>query len=197
MATGHNAVLAPVANWNFPALTGAGALRSSANDMLTLLEAFLGYQETPLTPAMKTMLDVRRPAGPAKIGLAWFLLGESAWHGGGTEGFRSFAGYDPKAGTGAVVLSNAFSSSGIDDLAGHIWSPKAPLANPEPPMQRTGIPTDPRLWITTRGGINCRTAFSTSYSTARAFSRRLPRSAGSPSRGQCLRCLRRAKVFSS
>src|SRR5580658_5394975 len=105
MATGHNAVLAPVANWNFPALTGAGALRSSANDMLTLLEAFLGYQETPLTPAMKTMLDVRRPAGPAKIGLAWFLLGESAWHGGGTEGFRSFAGYDPKARTGVVVLS--------------------------------------------------------------------------------------------
>ena len=92
MATGHNADLAPVANWNFPALAGAGALRSSAIDMLTLLEAFLGYQETPLTAAMKTMLDVRRPAGPAKVGLAWFLLGEGAWHGGGTEGFRSFAG---------------------------------------------------------------------------------------------------------
>ncbi len=145
MATGHNAFLAPAANWNFPALTGAGALRSSANDMLTLLEAFLGYQETPLTPAMKTMLDVRRPAGPAKIGLAWFLLGESAWHEGGTEGFRSFAGYDPKAGTGIVVLSNAFSPSGIDDLAGHIWNPKAPLANPEPPMRHTGIPMDPDL----------------------------------------------------
>ena len=63
MATGHNAVLAPVANWDLPTLAGAGALRSSANDMLTFLEAFLGYKETPLAPAMKAMLEVRRPVG--------------------------------------------------------------------------------------------------------------------------------------
>src|SRR5579862_6898917 len=48
MATGHNGMLAPVANWDFRALAGAGALRSSANDMLTFLEAFLGYKESPL-----------------------------------------------------------------------------------------------------------------------------------------------------
>jgi D-alanyl-D-alanine-carboxypeptidase/D-alanyl-D-alanine-endopeptidase len=42
MATGHNTMLAPVANWDLPTLAGAGALRSSANDMLTFLEAFLG-----------------------------------------------------------------------------------------------------------------------------------------------------------
>src|SRR5262249_23511305 len=34
MATGHNALLAPVLNWDFPSLAGAGALRSTANDML-------------------------------------------------------------------------------------------------------------------------------------------------------------------
>ena len=65
MATGHNAMLAPVANWDLPTLAGAGALRSSANDMLTFLEAFLGYKESPLAPAMKAMLEVRRPAGQA------------------------------------------------------------------------------------------------------------------------------------
>ena len=65
MATGHNAMLAPVANWDLPTLAGAGALRSSANDMLTFLEAFLGYKESPLAPAMKAMLEVRRPAGKA------------------------------------------------------------------------------------------------------------------------------------
>ena len=43
LATGHNAMLAPAANWDFPTLAGAGALRSTANDMLTFLEAFLGY----------------------------------------------------------------------------------------------------------------------------------------------------------
>ncbi len=63
MATGHTAMLAPVANWDLPTLAGAGALRSSANDMLTFLEAFLGYKESPLAPAMKAMLEVRRPLG--------------------------------------------------------------------------------------------------------------------------------------
>ena len=73
MATGHNAMLAPAANWDLPTLAGAGALRSSANDMLTFLEAFLGYKESPLAPAMKAMLEVRRPVGKTKmeIGLAW------------------------------------------------------------------------------------------------------------------------------
>src|SRR3984957_8718726 len=73
MATGHTAMLAPAANWDFPTLAGAGALRSSANDMLTLLEAFLGYKESPLAPAMKAMLEVRRPAGQTEIGLGWLI----------------------------------------------------------------------------------------------------------------------------
>ncbi len=89
MATGHNAMLAPVANWDFPTLAGAGALRSSANDMLTFLEAFLGYRESPLAPAMKAMLEVTRPVGKTgfEIGLGWNILGEIVWHDGGTGGF--------------------------------------------------------------------------------------------------------------
>src|SRR4051794_35467212 len=82
MATGHNAMLIPVANWDLTTLAGAGALRSSANDMLTLLEAFLGYTESPLGPAMMATLGVRRPMGNTKfeIGLAWAIFGEVAWH---------------------------------------------------------------------------------------------------------------------
>jgi len=71
MATGHNAMLAPVSNWDFATLAGAGALRSSANDMLTFLEAFLGYRETPLAPAMKAMLEVRRPVGKTGFEMVW------------------------------------------------------------------------------------------------------------------------------
>jgi serine-type D-Ala-D-Ala carboxypeptidase/endopeptidase len=147
MATGHNLILAPTANWDLPTLAGAGALRSSANDMLTFLEAFLGYKETLLAPAMKAMLEVRRPVGQTKseIGLAWHILGDSAWHSGGTGGFRSFAGYDPKARTGVVVLSNAFTLSGVEDIGAHIWNRKVPLANPELPKQRTEIHLDPKL----------------------------------------------------
>jgi serine-type D-Ala-D-Ala carboxypeptidase/endopeptidase len=147
MATGHNAILAPAANWDLPTLAGAGALRSSANDMLTLLEAFLGYHETPLAPAMKAMLEVRRPVGKTKgeIGLAWHILGASAWHSGGTGGFRSFVGYDPTERIGVVVLANAFTLSGVDDIGGHIWNPKVPLGEPAPPKQHTEIHLDTEL----------------------------------------------------
>jgi CubicO group peptidase (beta-lactamase class C family) len=149
MATGHTAMLAPVAKLDLPTLAGAGALRSSANDMLTFLEAFLGYKQSPLAPAMKAMLEVRRPAGQTKIGLGWFIYStdgrEIAWHNGGTGGFRSFVGYDPKERVGVVVLSNASTSSGVDDIGLHLLNPKLPLANPEPPKQRTEIHIDPKL----------------------------------------------------
>ena len=150
MATGHNAFLAPVANWDFPTLAGAGALRSSANDMLTFLEAFLGYKESPLAPAMKAMLDVRRPIGNTKfkIGMGWGVFGAVAWHDGGTGGFRSFVGCDQKARTGVVVLSNTFTLSGVEDIGIHLLNPNLPLANPkplEPPKQHTEIRIDPKL----------------------------------------------------
>jgi serine-type D-Ala-D-Ala carboxypeptidase/endopeptidase len=147
MATGHNAMLAPAANWDLPTLAGAGALRSSVNDILTFLEAFLGYKESPLAPAMKAMLEVRRPVGKTgfEIGLGWNILGEIVWHDGGTGGFRSFIGYDPKARVGVVALSNAFTLSGVDDIAMQLLNPKAPLANLDPLKEHTGIPMDPRL----------------------------------------------------
>ena len=149
MATGHNAMLAPVANWHLPTLAGAGALRSSANDMLTLLEAFLGYQESPLAPSMKAMFDVRRPFGKRDIALGWTISSvhgrEIAAHDGGTGGFRSWIGCHPKERVGVVVLSNAFTSIGVFDIGIHLLDPKWPLANLQPPKQRAEIAIEPRL----------------------------------------------------
>jgi CubicO group peptidase (beta-lactamase class C family) len=147
MATGHNAMLAPVVNWDFPTLAGAGALRSSVNDMLTFLEAFLGYKESPLAPAMKTMFEVRRPV--AKIGLGWFVSSvhdrELAGHDGGTGGFRSWAGCDPAERVGVVVLANAATAIGVFDIGMHLLDPTWPLANPEPPTQHIEIQVEPEL----------------------------------------------------
>jgi CubicO group peptidase (beta-lactamase class C family) len=147
MATGHNSTLAPVANWNLPTLAGAGALRSSANDMLTFLEAFLGYRDSPLAPAMKATLEVRRPLGKANLGLAWFLFPmdgmEIAMHDGGTGGFCSFVGLDPKGGVGVVVLCNTFTPAGVADIGLHLLNPKVPLGNPDPPPPAISI--DPAL----------------------------------------------------
>lgn len=148
MATGHNAMLAAVANSELSTLAGAGALRSSANDMLTFLEGFLGYRESPLSPAMKATLEVRGIAGKAKIGLGWLFNStegkEIAMHDGGTGGFRSFIGLEPKARIGVVVLSNG-TRSGVEDIGLHLLNPKLPLANPEPPKEHTEIHIDPRL----------------------------------------------------
>ncbi len=59
LAAGHNAALQSVENWDSPTLPGAGALRSTANDLLTFLAANLGYTKSPLAPAMAAMLKVR------------------------------------------------------------------------------------------------------------------------------------------
>jgi len=61
------------------------------------------------------------------------------------KGFRSFVGYDPKERIGVVVLSNASTLSGVDDIGFHLLNPKLPLANPELPKQRTDIHIDPKL----------------------------------------------------
>jgi CubicO group peptidase (beta-lactamase class C family) len=152
MAAGHRANLAPITpkDWDpSHALAGAGALRSSVNDMLTFLEAVLGYKESPLAPAMKAMLEVRRPAGKIEIGLGWLISStdgrEIAWHNGGTAGFRSFAGYDPKERIGVVVLSNASTPPGVEDIGFYLLNPKAPLTNIEPPKQHAEIDIDPKL----------------------------------------------------
>ena len=150
MAVGHTATLAHAANSNLPApLAPAGALRSSANDLLTFLEAFLGYRESFLAPAMKSMLEARRPVGQAEIGLAWFVSStdgrEIVTHSGATGGFASFAGYDPKERIGVVVLSNASTRGGVDDIGMHLLNPDAPLANLEPPSRHQEIPIDPKL----------------------------------------------------
>ena len=117
--------------------------------MLTFLEAFLGYKESPLAPAMKAMLEVRRPAGQATVSLGWLMMTnhgrEIAAHNGRTWGFCSAVGFNAQERIGVVVLSNASTPGGVDDICFHLLNPKAPLANPSPPKQRTEVRIDPRL----------------------------------------------------
>ena len=142
MATGHKATLAPIAAGDWGAehgLAGAGALRSSVNDMLTLLEGFLGFG--------KTIAGFR--AGQGRTGIGWLIYDregrEIAWHNGATAGFRSFAGYDPRERIGVVVLANACTPSGVDDIGFHLLNSKLPVVNPEPPKVRSEIRIDPKL----------------------------------------------------
>ena len=151
LAVGHNEKLAATSNWDLPTLAGAGALRSSVNDMLTFLAANLGYVKSPLAPAMASMLASRRTTGnpsTGEIGLGWLIVkpsgNEIVWHNGGTGGYRSFIGFEPKTGVGVVVLSNTFTAAGIDDIGMHLLDSHAPLL--PPPKEHKEITVDPKLF---------------------------------------------------
>jgi D-alanyl-D-alanine-carboxypeptidase/D-alanyl-D-alanine-endopeptidase len=144
LTVGHDGELTKVPNWNLSeAFAGAGALRSSANDLLAFLAANLGYTPTPLAPAMADMLKVRRPIGKdSEIALGWHIVKragvDTVWHNGQTGGYYSFIGCDAKARTGVVVLSNA--SADIADLGMHLLDAGIPLKK-----QRKEIVVDPKL----------------------------------------------------
>ena len=150
LAVGHDATLKAVPNWNLSTLAGAGALRSTANDMLNFLAANLGYMESPLAGAMASMTRTRRPMGTPgmEIGLGWLARtrdgNEIVWHSGGTGGFRSYVGYDPKRRVGVVVLSNAETPTGVDDIGMHLLDGQTPLM--KAPSEHKEISLDPKLF---------------------------------------------------
>jgi D-alanyl-D-alanine-carboxypeptidase/D-alanyl-D-alanine-endopeptidase len=120
-----------VANWGLDALAGAGALRSTAADLATFLAAAAGLARTPLDSAFRLTEEIQGDAGPAmRIGLGWHVAGRDTstvyWHNGGTGGYHTFIGFDPRRRIGVVVLSN--SAASIDDIGFHVLSPGAPLA---------------------------------------------------------------------
>jgi serine-type D-Ala-D-Ala carboxypeptidase/endopeptidase len=144
LAKGHDESGAVTANWDLPALAGAGALRSTMTDMLKFLDANVGPPKNALERAMREAHKPRAPAGPGvQIGLNWITSEtrsgvEYVWHNGGTGGYRSFLGFDPSRGVGVVVLSNR--SISADDIGVHLLDPASPLApKPAPRAERVAI----------------------------------------------------------
>jgi hypothetical protein len=134
LAPGHDARGKRVANWDLPTLAGAGALRSNVDDLLTFVSANLGLSQSSLFPAMTAMLKTRRATGTLglAIALGWHVTtkgdSEIVWHNGGTGGYRSFIGFDPKKQAGVVVLSNLSMEGGVDDIGRHLLDPSVALA---------------------------------------------------------------------
>jgi len=143
LAAGHDASGATVSNWDMPTLAGAGALRSTANDMLRFLAANLDSNDTALSAAMRlSHRPLRSAGGPtARIGLAWHRLhgggAEIVMHNGATGGYRAFFGFDPAMRVGVVVLSN--SAGEVDDLGLHLLNPAFPLKRM---VRRTEVKVD-------------------------------------------------------
>ena len=112
LASGHNSALEPVAPWNNMAmLAGAGAIRSSARDMVDILRAYLS-PPAEFADAMHNAIQRHYHGTDHDVGLGWHLDGEPSrvWHNGQTAGFHSFTAFRPDRNVGVVVLANTSAS---------------------------------------------------------------------------------------
>lgn len=128
---GYGEDLKPVKRWRMDqAVAGIGGLNSTAGDLMGFLEAAMGLRSTPLAPAFKAMLTVRRPKPPQpgefrarEVAIGWHIQhsggGDAVWHDGGSGGYRSFAGYNPALKTGVAILSNSWAAGDLHDLG--VW----------------------------------------------------------------------------
>src|SRR6267143_1245589 len=125
LALGHDGEGKVVPNWDLPTLAGAGALRSTAADLIAFLVANLDSTATPLSRTLQQTHGERHATNDPnlKIGLAWHILsrptGKIVWHNGGTGGYRSFIGFDPARRIGVVVLCND-GNENVDDIGFHV-----------------------------------------------------------------------------
>jgi len=117
-------------NWDFASLAGAGAIRSSASDMVLYLSANMGLTESVLYPAMQLAhKNSRTSDSNPKVGLGWHTMNvednEIIWHNGQTGGYTSFMGWIRGTDKGVVVLNN--NSERVDDFGLHALVPSFPL----------------------------------------------------------------------
>lgn len=102
----------PVEHWDFAVFAGAGALRSNIQEMTRFLAANMGLSNSALTNLLKQCHQKQfEISQDDSIGLGWVITHsndtEIIWHNGGTGGFKSYLGFNPKTSRGVVILSNS------------------------------------------------------------------------------------------
>ncbi|UCD28648.1 MAG: beta-lactamase family protein [Planctomycetota bacterium] len=115
----------PTSNWDFKALAGCGAIRSTADDMLTFLAANMGLTKTKLLPAMLMCHKKYKQTDAEFIHICmgwhtWMLYEHSEefiFHNGGTGGYCSFLAFSPKSKKGVIVLTNSAKSVDGEGIA--------------------------------------------------------------------------------
>jgi CubicO group peptidase (beta-lactamase class C family) len=151
LAPGHDSALqaAPAASTIpiYSIMPAIGLLYSTTNDLLTFLAVCIGYDRSPLAPAITTSVTTRRPVKPGEEqALGWTIFGtgddQVIFRDGSSFGYASVMAYDPKKRVGVVVLTNQIGDAG--DIARHLLRPEFPLAKPAHP-KHTEIALDPKV----------------------------------------------------
>ena len=125
LATPHFADGRATSNWDMPALPGAGAIRSTASDMIKFLAASLEPPQSPLGESLELAWKVQREshsAGEHTLGLCWHVHpdGQTRWHNGQTGGYHSIVYANRELKTAVVVLANTAAEE-VDLLAQDIF----------------------------------------------------------------------------
>ncbi len=104
----------PHDNVTWPAFNGAGALRSTMDDMMRYLAYNMGQMKTPLDTLLPDLQKRWHRGGRARtgVGLAWQMVpmrgthNTVIWKNGAASGFFSYIGFVKETGTGVIVLAN-------------------------------------------------------------------------------------------
>ena len=108
IATPHNGGKA-VSHWELGSLVGAGAMISSAEDLVKFGTAH--WDNTIPQGLASSLAEVAKPRMENQ-GLGWGIDQDNLNHGGGTGGFRTDIEVNPKDRTVRVFLANSASTSG-------------------------------------------------------------------------------------
>ena len=101
----------PWGAWDFAALAGAGAIRSTTADMMRFAQAMLRPEETPLRAAIElawARQDLAATISGGGQGLGWLLAGDgrTRWHNGMTAGSHAALYVNRELGVASVYLAN-------------------------------------------------------------------------------------------
>lgn len=140
LAHGFSPSGAPIQSWTFDALAGAGGVRSTVADMLTLIDAIAEPPSEEFAQVARLALEPHRaaPGGPP-MGLGWHLAGDGVtrWHNGQTGGYHSMLLVRPADGLGVVVLANG-PEKAVDDVGERIIQAMMGM-EVEPPVVRRAV----------------------------------------------------------
>lgn len=115
--------------WNLPpSFAGAGAIRSTARDMLKYADANSGRASGSLGKAMQLTHDITFSNRQATIGLGWHYIpaGDKKvlFHNGGTGGYRTYLSVDTQKKIAVVILSNCAIGPDAEGIALMKWLEK-------------------------------------------------------------------------
>jgi hypothetical protein len=103
-------------------------LRSTANDLLKFVSAYIGLTASPTSSLMEKAKAFHPVESGGKLMLVWGGDNTVFAHNGGTYGYTAVLGFDAKSRRGVVVLSNCRNSRIVDD----IWRPLRDGRSPKP-----------------------------------------------------------------